>query len=175
MNLLVMLCYFLAFLVPSCFSCPANFYPVLAVCHACPYHTESHENSTSAHDCRCVPGFICIYYKQVRATLLVNSTLREFQANANNVRSTLISGIANAAGVDTGHVTITGVMTRTRRVLGPDRAGSLLQVQISVVGARRVGDLAGHLDGVVVRDSWDVVPQVMVLSIPPGISLEQTV
>ena len=165
----------IAIMAGICLSCPANTYPVRAACHDCPYHTESHENSTSAHDCRCMPGFICIYYRQVRATLLVNSTLEQFQSNANNIRSSLISGIASAAGVDRDRVTITGVISRSRRVLGPDASPPLLRVQVSVMGGRLVSGLAGHLEGVVLQDSWDVLQQVMVLSIPQHITIEQSV
>ena len=164
----------IACMAVKCLSCPANTYPMLSACHNCPYHTESHENSTSAHDCRCTSGFICVYYRQVRATLLVNSTLREFQSNENNVRSSLISGIAAAAGVERGQVTITGVISRSRRVLVPGTGSPLLQVEVSVMGARRVGELAAHLDGVFLQDGWDVLQQVMVLSIPPHISIEQS-
>ena len=151
--------------------CPENTYPKNAQCVSCPPHTESLENSASAHDCRCMPGFMCMYYKQIRATVLINSTVTEFQTNANNVRSAFLAGMAAAAGVEPDRVTIRGVYGRSRRILGGSGRG--VDVHVDVVGAVALRDVGLHLTGMHLRDSWEVVPCVTVLSIPKHASLEQ--
>jgi len=114
---------------------------------------------------------MCMYYKQIRATVLINSTVTEFQTNTNNVRSAFLAGIAAAAGVDTDRVTIRGVYGRSRRILGASGRG--VDVHVDVMGAVRLSDVGLHLTGMHLRDTWEAIPCVTVLSIPKHASLEQ--
>lgn len=165
-------------------ACPPDHYPADAwphACHPCPAHTRtiavpSGGEATSVHDCKCDAGFLCMYYKQVRATVTLNATLSAFEHDEGGVRSTFISGVASAAGVGREQVHVHFVVIRLdhrrrvlRRLLGHPAHG---QLQVTVVVTDTHSDVSGlrrHLGIMHERgDAWIVERRVLVLAIPSG-------
>ena len=150
-------------------ACQDNEYPHDSACTACPTHTHA-TAPQSAHDCRCEPGFLCMYYHQVHATVTLNSTLGDFQGDVNGVRTSLVSGVAAAAGVVPSQVHIHYVVIRLNH-----RRRSLLhyhgQLQVSLVISGTSGEgtqgLRRHLSSLQTRsDKWEVQKRILVLAIP---------
>lgn len=169
----LLLCVLLLSAVGPVISCPDSQYPdEKGVCTACPPHTSS-TAATCAHDCRCEPGFLCMYYRQVHATVTLNTTLHDFENDHNGVRSSLLAGVAAAAGVVPEQVHIHYVVIRLshrrhrRRLLG----ASSIQVSLIVSGTsgQAISGLRRHLSGLQTHgDSWEVRKRVSVLAIPSG-------
>jgi hypothetical protein len=160
----------LGMMQPSLALCPTNQYPHDSpACLACPAHTHA-TAPLSAHDCRCEPGFICMYYRQVHATVTLNSTLGDFQGDVNGVRTSLVSGVAAAAGVVPSQVHIHYVVIRLshRRRLHNNYHGQL-QVSLVVSGTSGEGTqgLRQHLTSLQTRnDKYEVQRRILVLAIP---------
>ena len=136
-----------------------------AACRACPPHTTCPVGSQTAHDCRCVEGFVCMYFKQVHAVVTLNTTLEAFNSDAEGVRSRFVAGIAAAGGVTAAQVTIGSVRSGSlRRSLG---AGLRPSVQVSVLlnGAGNLTSVPEHLGELHLYDAWDVTPQVRVYAL----------
>jgi hypothetical protein len=151
-------------------ACPDGQYPdEKGTCTACPAHTTA-AAATCAHDCRCEPGFLCMYYRQVHATVTLNTTLHDFENDHNGVRSSLVSGVAAAAGVVPEQVHIHYVVIRLahrrRRLLGASIQVSLV---VSGTSGQAISGLRRHLSGLQTHgDSWEVRKRVSVLAIPGG-------
>ncbi len=117
-----------------------------------------------------------MYYKQVRATVTLNTTLSAFEHDEHGVRSGFVSGVANAAGVGQEKVHIHFVVirldhrrrTRRRRLLGV--SDGLVQVTVLVNDAgsdTAVANLRRHLGTEHEKiDSWTVERRILVLQIP---------
>lgn len=143
-------------------ACPPNFYG--RDCLACPAHTACPEGSGSAHDCRCITGYFCIYYKQIRARVKLNTTMSAFSEDADGVRSAFLSAVASAAGVDVSKVQIRNVApVNQRRALLP--SGGSIHVDVQVVAQKGLDSLPDRLPGLHLGDTWVLVPRVLVLPI----------
>lgn len=161
--------------------CPVGQYPADAPphsCQACPAHTTTlgpPGTAASAHDCKCEPGYLCLYYKQVHATVTLNTTLTDFESDHGGVRTDFLSGVAAAAGVQSEQVHIHFVVIRLnhrrRRALLHSMRGCV-QVGLLVSGAstdEAVMRLHQHLTRMhLSTDSWEVRRRVLVLAIPTG-------
>jgi len=154
-------------------SCPSGQYQEHGACMQCPEHTTTAGDGSAAsvHDCRCVPGFICMYYRQVHATVTLNTTMHDFENDHNGVRSNLLSGIAAAARVPTAQVHVHYIVVRLnhRRRMLLLLTGGGIQVSLSVSGTsvEALTGLRRHLEGLQTRgDSWEVRKRVLVLAIP---------
>lgn len=162
--------------------CPSDHYPEDPwphACHACPVHTRTTTvpvggSATSVHDCKCDAGFLCMYYKQVRATVTLNSTLAAFEHDEGGVRSAFITGVASAAGVQREQVHVHFVVIRLdhrrrarRRLLS---RGGQHEIRVTVVvtdTSSEVSRLRRHLDIQHARgDSWSVERRVLVVELP---------
>jgi len=114
-----------------------------------------------------------MYYKQVHATVTLNTTLADFENDHAGVRTNFLSGVASAAGVQAEqvHVHFTVIRLNHRRRL---LAGALKGVQVSLMvsGAgtdEAVARLHRHLTQMhLSTDSWEVRRRVLVLAIPTG-------
>ena len=75
----------------TCQTCPANSYCVTSVSiQACPTYTHSVSGSSSVLQCRCDSGYACSYSKRISATIILNSTVTDFNSNYNNIRDKVI-------------------------------------------------------------------------------------
>lgn len=164
------------------FACQSDHYPGDAwphACQHCPSHTRTilpPESVHSAHDCKCNPGFLCMYYKQVHATVTLNTTLAAFEGDEHGVRSDFVSGVAQAAGVGTEKVHLLHFVVirldhrrrMRRRLLGVNVGGLRVTVLVNeATSETSVYDLQQHLD--VSHHSVDslfVERRVLVLEIP---------
>ena len=112
----------------TCQTCPANSYCVTsASIQACPTYTHSVSGSSSVLQCRCDSGYACSYSKRISATIILNSTVTDFNSNYNNIKSDFINAVAFAAGVSPSDVyidTVIGQAASTRR-----RILSLVNIQ----------------------------------------------
>jgi len=154
----------LACLVAAARACgPGRYGPG---CQACPPHTTCAEGSQTAHDCRCVAGFVCMYFKQVRAVVTLNTTLDAFNRDAEGVRSRFVEGIAAAGGVPAAQVTIGAVRAASMR----RSLGGPVSVQVSVLlnGAGALTAVPEHLAGLHLDHAWHVDPQVRVFALASG-------
>jgi hypothetical protein len=99
----------------SAIACPENTYGpntgsyAITGCLFCPPNSHSLPASISVYDCRCNPGFYCLYTKRITATVYLNVTQDEFNNNVGNVRTNFINALALAAGVNPGQVNIINV------------------------------------------------------------------
>jgi hypothetical protein len=75
----------------------------------CPSNTHSLAGSASVLQCRCDAGYACSYTKRISATVILNSTLTDFQADNNKVQTNFINALASAAGVPPTNVFINQV------------------------------------------------------------------
>ena len=123
-----------------CGLCPVNYYCTGGGLTetTCPAHTVSSAGASTVLSCSCVSGYSCAYSKRITATVVVNSTVTNFNADANGIKTKLIAAVAAAAGVPVGSVSINSVNPHT----GGRRRRGLLQ---SVITMARV-DL--RIDGV---------------------------
>lgn len=169
-------------------ACPVGSYGLPPLnCKPCPKHTTTSSSSDMAvtvHDCRCEPGFLCMYYKQVHATVTLNTTLSAFENNTGEVRTTFIAGMAAAAGVEPAQVHIHFVTIRLnhrRRLMlfhppesvPPTQASSLgvilgqtIQVSVSVTGSNLLSQVPRYLAGLHLAHSWELQRRLLVLEIP---------
>ena len=137
----------------TCSPCPANFYCVSSSSiQPCPAYTHCEAGSSSVLQCRCDSGYACSYSKRIVATVVLNSTLTDFNANYNNVRSDLIDALAYAAGVSREDVVIDAVVgqaaSRRRRILSLAKIQELtsaIHVHVHINGADRLMNLDLHL------------------------------
>jgi len=117
---------------------------------ACPPNTASVAGSSSLLNCRCVEGYQCSYTKTITATVTLNSTATDFNADVGGVKTAFIAAVAAAAGVPISKVTILGVAAKTsgRRLLslfaGPSTDESIV-VRAKVHGATHLRELDTHL------------------------------
>lgn len=116
-----------------------------------------------------------MYYKQVRATVTLNTTLSDFESDHAGVRTTFLSGVATAAGVPAEQVHIHFVVVRLnhrrrRALLASGGVG--VQVGLMVSGANTdeaVARLRSHLTQMRLSpQSWEVKRRILVLAIPTG-------
>jgi hypothetical protein len=123
-----------------------------------------------------------MYYKRVRAKVILNTTRTAFEHDEGSVRSSFITGVAEAAGVAREQVQIHFVVIRLdhrrrvrRRILFDALEKEMMgRVLVTVTVAdpftdvdilrARLGILGDHLG----RDSWVVERRVLVLANPPG-------
>ncbi len=101
----------------TCTTCPVNSYCVTSdSIQACPTYTHSASGSSSVLQCRCDSGYACSYSKRISATIILNSTVTDFNSNYNNVKSDFINAVAFAAGVSPLDVFIDGVIGQAASV-----------------------------------------------------------
>ena len=141
-------------------ACPPDTYGG-ARCAPCPPHTTCPSGGQTARDCRCVSGFRCVYYKQVRAIVTLNTTLSAFQHDTGGVRSLFVSGIAAAGGVFPDQVTIQGVRPLATRRRLP--AWHEILVRAELDGTEQLTQLDRHLTGLHLDDEWTTEVRVRVL------------
>lgn len=113
-----------------------------------------------------------MYYHQVHATVTLNTTLHDFESDNHGVRTSLVSGVAAAAGVVPEQVHIHYVVIRLnhrrRRLL----SFPAIQVSLIVSGTSTASltSLRTHLSSLQTpRDSWEVKRRLLVLPIPPRV------
>ena len=110
----------------DCPVCQSNFYcRTSTLKEACPMHTTSAAGSYSRLNCKCNPGYSCTYYKRIQAIVTLNSTAYDFNNNVGGVRDAFIAAMAAAANVQSQHVTINGVVSRSTARSGSRRLLSL--------------------------------------------------
>lgn len=116
-----------------------------------------------------------MYYKQVHATVTLNSTLSDFENDHAGVRTNFLSGVAAAAGVQAAQVHIHFVVIhlnhrRRRHLLS--HAGTGVRVGLMVSGAstdEALARLRSHLTRMSLHpQSWEVERRILVLAIPTG-------
>lgn len=115
-----------------------------------------------------------MYYKQLHATVTLNTTLAAFENNTGQVRHTFISGMAAAAGVPPSQVHIHFVVIRLdhRRLLAHQPGyGQNIQVSVSVTGSQELTQVPQYLVGLHLAHSWELQRRLLVLSIAPSESL----
>jgi len=134
-------------------------------CRACPPHTTCPQGSQTAHDCRCMAGFVCMYFKQVHAVVTLNTTMDSFNRDTDGVRSRFVAGMAAAGGVPAAQVTIGAVRAGTLRRSMSDGGMSSVQVSVLLVGAGSLTAVQEHLGEMHLNDAWDVAPQVRVFAL----------
>ncbi len=153
-------------LIERSLSCPVGTYGVEA-CEPCPAHTTTTSAiSLTIHDCRCQPGYLCMYYKKVHATVTLNTTLSDFENNTGEVRSSFIAGIAAAGGVEPAQVHIHFVVIRLnhrRRILSWHHT---IQVSVSVAGTSTLKRVPEYLSGLHLAHTWELRRHLSVLAIP---------
>jgi hypothetical protein len=158
-------------LVCACVCCPLGSYGrVHSQCRQCPAHTNTTtELAQNIHDCRCNQGFLCMYYKQIHATVTLNTSLAAFENNTGQVRNTFISGMAAAAGVPPSQVHIHFVVIRLnhRRLLSrTSMTGQIIQVSVRVSGSQSLQPVGQYLKGLHLDHSWRLERRLFVLAIP---------
>ena len=168
-------------LITHACACPTGQYPADPAphaCHTCPQHTTTFGppgSALSLHDCKCEAGFLCMYYKQVHATVTLNSTLSDFENDHAGVRTNFLSGVAAAAGVQAAQVHIHFVVIhlnhrRRRHLLS--HSGTGVRVGLMVSGAstdEALARLRSHLTRMSLHpQSWEVERRILVLAIPTG-------
>jgi len=145
-----------------CAGCPPGTYG--PACTPCPYHTSCDPSGATAHDCKCNAGFVCMYFKQVRAVVTLNTTLAAFQNDTDGVRSAFVNGIAAAGRVFPEQVSIHKVqpLFSRRRTLPtiPE-----IRVSVSLDGAASLAHLTHFLPGLHVEHEWSVQAQVRALKV----------
>ena len=157
--------------------CPAGQYPAdppAHTCQTCPPHTTIAAPAESAHDCKCDAGFLCMYYRRVHATVALNTTMSDFESDRGGVRSSFVSGLAAAAGVQAEQVRIHFVVIRLnhrrRHRMLLSAVGGGVSVGVMISGARSdeaVLCLRDHLARMhIPHESWEVQRRVLVLAIP---------
>lgn len=160
--------------------CPVGQYPsetTHPVCMQCPAHTTTlggPDTAVTIHDCKCEAGFLCMYYKQVHATVTLNTTLSDFENNHHGVRSLFLSGVAAAAGVSQEQIRVHFVVIRLnhrRRRRLQELPNDTIQVRVvvssGVSSEDSISKLHRHLSGMqMTADSWVVRRRVLVLAIP---------
>lgn len=145
-----------------CVACPPSTYGVY--CTPCPYHTSCDPSGATAHDCKCNAGFVCMYFKQVRAVVTLNTTLAAFQNDTDGVRSAFVNGMAAAGGVFPEQVAIHKVqaLPPRRRMLPVTPE---IRVSVSLDGAGSLAHLTQFLPGLHVENEWSVQAQVRALKV----------
>ena len=174
------------FLLQGNHACPVGQYPSdpgpstvpsSVICLQCPVHTTTGNQpdiAVSSHDCRCEPGYLCMYNRQVHATVSLNATLHDFENDVHGVRSAFLSGVASAAGVSSAQVHVHFVVIRLnhrrRRLHSSPRES--IRVSLMVLGASNDNcllNLHTHLSSMdMVADSWVVRRHVLVLGTERG-------
>jgi hypothetical protein len=97
-----------------CPACAANSYcETPAKQTACPANTNSSAGASSQLGCWCQNGFACKYTKKISATVTLNVSLADWDANRNNVKTAFIAAVAAGAGVDPTKIFIGSVVNRT--------------------------------------------------------------
>lgn len=115
-----------------------------------------------------------MYYKQVHATVTLNTTLSDFENNHHGVRSLFLSGVAAAAGVSQEQIRVHFVVIRLnhrRRRRLQELPNDTIQVRVvvssGVSSEDSISKLHRHLSGMqMTADSWVVRRRVLVLAIP---------
>jgi len=126
-----------------------------------------------------------MYFKQVHATVTLNTTLSAFENNTGEVRSNFISGMAAAAGVVPAQVHIHFAVIRLdhRRLLSlpPKYPTQTIQVSVSVTGTQSLKQVPQYLSGLHLSHSWELQRRLLVMAIPSQqqtlaalVSMEQT-
>ena len=104
----------------ACAPCPADRYCLSPTQQAsCPANTRATPGASSQLGCRCAAGFSCSYTKRISATVRLNATAANFNADVGGIRTAFINAVAAAAGVPASQITIGSVSDRTgsRRLL----------------------------------------------------------
>jgi hypothetical protein len=118
---------------------------------------------------------MCIYYKQLHATVTLNTTLASFENRTGTVRSTFISGMAAAAGVapDQVHIHFAVIRLNQRRHLvtpsylnNGDGRGQIIQVSVTVTGSESLQRVPQCLEGMHLSHSWEIQRRLLVLTAP---------
>lgn len=145
-----------------CSGCPPSTYGL--ACTPCPYHTSCDPSGSTAHDCKCNAGFVCMYFKQVRAVVTLNTTLAAFRNNTDGVRTAFVNGIAAAGRVFPEQVSIHKVqaLLTHRRILPTTPE---IRVSVSLDGAGGLLHLTQFLLGLHVENEWTVQAQVRALKV----------
>jgi hypothetical protein len=66
-------------------------------------------SATSQLGCRCNAGYACTYTKRITATVTINGSMADFNANVGGIHTSFINAIAAAAGVQPSQVSVIGV------------------------------------------------------------------
>ena len=125
----------------QCPACPANSYcanPTTS--QPCPSNTHSPAGSTSVLQCRCDAGYVCSYTKRISATVVLNSTLSDFNTNTGNVQTNFINALALAAGVSPSNVLID-------RVTGGSGGGRRLMMMTAAHTNLRTVNVHAYIEG----------------------------
>ena len=153
----------------------------------CPPNTHSAIGGTSQLDCKCDPGFQCVYRRQVNLNLVLNVPYKAWVGPAGEaLRAALMQAVAESAGVSPGSVKIEQVLPSVsggvggggRRLLwgGKVRAKAGREdaalVSLSVAGAEKVEGLQERLRKreefrAGARVHWRRVENLKVLPAPP--------
>lgn len=132
---------------PESEACHANSYcPDPGVMVSCPKNTWSGYRSTSRLDCRCQPGFECVYKKQVNLNMVLHVPLGVWMSESGKfLREKLVQAVAESAGVSSSNVRIDQVLPYqgvggggSRRLL--DSSKDALLVRLTLQGAEAVGE-----------------------------------
>lgn len=155
-------------------SCPPSTYG--SQCTPCPPHTSCDNGGSTAHDCRCHAGFVCMYFRQVHAVVTLKTTLAAFQNNTDGVRSAFVNGIAAAGRIFPEQVSIHAVQPlRARRAL-PETPE--IRVSVFLDGADGLAPLVDFLPAFHVENEWSVQAQVRALKVSTrleGLGIEENV
>lgn len=133
----------------TCPPCPVNSYCITGdAVLPCPSYTHSTSGSSSVLQCRCDSGYACSYSKRIFATVVLNSTVTDFNSNYNNIKSDFINSLAFAAGVSPADVVIDGVIGQAvgarRRILSLSNIQELtssIHVKVHIERAERLMNL----------------------------------
>lgn len=107
-------------------------------------------------------GFHCVYFKQVRAVVTLNTTLSAFQHDTGGVRSIFVSGLAAAGACSrSGHHQGVQPIRGSRRVL-PSPHEIIVRAELD--GTGELTQLGRHLTGLHVDDEWTTEISVRVLA-----------
>jgi hypothetical protein len=122
-----------------------------------------------------VAGFLCLYYKQVHATVTLNATLGDLEDETSGARSAFMAGVASAAGVGVEQVHIHFVVIRLnqrrRRPDGSKKSSGSLMISVVIPGVETgsVDSLRNHIDSLNFGASvWSVQRRILVLAVPMG-------
>jgi hypothetical protein len=143
------------------FKCFANYYcPDPGKLVQCPANTHSAPGGSSQVDCKCDPGFQCVYRRQINLNLMLNIPYKVWMGPGGaELSAAVVQAVAESAGVPVGSVRIQQVLPSAvsggvsaggggtgggRRLLALGGQGAAL-LRLSVEGAERLEGLQERL------------------------------
>jgi len=159
--------------------CPANFFCIdPAWAQPCPQNTYSNPGGVSKLDCLCIPGYSCVYRKQVSVKILVPVSLKTW-LNDLTLQQALINAITASAGVLPSSVVIDHALphsqTRKRRLLSQSATTDYTLLSASITSGRPPRDLSTRLALLPfplrhARARWALIDHVHVSHAPPVVA-----